>query len=308
MTRSRPCGSAQGRKGHSVGSSNDGPGNPYGILGIVAVGCPNCGAPVRAIHRTLAKGNPGRFVYHETCNRCGTTVTIQRTASTEMMGGEFPLSWVSKDGRWGIIGYEPLTVRWDGHVIGCLALFCADDDSRFSVYLRDDGTLIYGVNDDERDVYPSDVLTQIDREMRKIGGWPQTRHGFGSPNKGGVPSRSARPSIDIEVLATDLAVWMEDFDPYEFRDAYDSIADAIEDNVVSLGTRAGLGWAIDWLDLEVGPIDYDDDLERRRKDLILRLNRLRDELFMPGKLISRQSKGLPSSGRKAILGGRIRRR
>ena len=137
----------------------------YMIRGTVAVDCPRCGSPILGIHRTMAIGDPGRFVYRETCNRCGSKAIIEEVSSTAMMGGPFPFRWVSKDRRWGIVGYQPMTARWDDHVIGCLGLFCADYDGMFSVYLCDDGTLLYGVNDDEMDVYPVDVLKRIEREL-----------------------------------------------------------------------------------------------------------------------------------------------
>lgn len=159
----------------------------YTIRGSPAVDCPRCGSPILGIHRTLSIGNPGRFVYRETCKGCGYKATIEEVASTEMMDGPFPLVWVSRSRRWGIIGYEPLTVRWDDRVIGCLCLFYADDDGMFTVYLCDDGTLLYGINDDEMDVYPVDVLQRIRCELTGRSpyvGYSQRSIGSGARTKG----------------------------------------------------------------------------------------------------------------------------
>lgn len=46
--------------------------------------------------------------------------------------------------------------------------------------------------------------------------------------------------IDIEKLAHDLTKLAEDFDPYEFRDAYDTFDDGYNDVLKSLSSTEGV--------------------------------------------------------------------
>lgn len=81
-----------------------------------------------------------------------------------------------------------------------------------------------------------------------------------------------RPS-KLEALAWDLAAFGMDYDAYEFRDSYDSLeeAAAIFQSQLSRGDVDGFISSL----LDFGEIDYDPRLERRRKDLLSRLRRLR---------------------------------
>lgn len=76
----------------------------------------------------------------------------------------------------------------------------------------------------------------------------------------------------LESLAWDLAAFEKDFDDYEFRDNFGSLEEAASAYLALLrsGDTAGFLSTLSG----IGVIDYDSDLERRRRDLISRVGRL----------------------------------
>ena len=87
---------------------------------------------------------------------------------------------------------------------------------------------------------------------------------------------TATKKPNLERLANDMVAFLEVFVPYEFRDGY-GIDDegheaAYNDAMDTILTRSRLKTAIDYLEGE--PIDYDEDLERRRRSLVRRMKTL----------------------------------
>ena len=87
---------------------------------------------------------------------------------------------------------------------------------------------------------------------------------------------TATKKPNLERLANDMVSFLEDSDPYEFRDGYGIDVEgheaAYNDAMDTILTRSRLKTAIDYLEEE--PIDYDDDLERRRRSLVRRMRTL----------------------------------
>lgn len=87
---------------------------------------------------------------------------------------------------------------------------------------------------------------------------------------------TATKKPNLERLANDMVSFLEDFDPYEFRDGYGIDVEgheaAYNDAMDTILTRSRLKTAIDYLEEE--PIDNDDDLERRRRSLVRRMRAL----------------------------------
>lgn len=85
-----------------------------------------------------------------------------------------------------------------------------------------------------------------------------------------------KPSV--ERLARDMVSFSMDLDPYEFWDQYGNGVEgretAYEDAMDTLLTRSRLRAAVDHL--KEGPIDYDEDLERRRQSIVRRMRALLD--------------------------------
>ena len=83
-----------------------------------------------------------------------------------------------------------------------------------------------------------------------------------------------KPSV--ERLARDMVSFSYDLDPYEFRDQYGSGVEgreaAYDDALGTLTTRSRLKATVAYLDEE--PIDYDDDLESRRRSIVRRMRAL----------------------------------
>ncbi len=71
-------------------------------------------------------------------------------------------------------------------------------------------------------------------------------------------------------LFYDIVSVLYDYDPYEFRDQYDSIEEAYDETKRMLSSKSGAQSLVDFLD-SIGPIDYDNGLEQRRKRCIVRI-------------------------------------
>lgn len=90
-----------------------------------------------------------------------------------------------------------------------------------------------------------------------------------------VPKRpKASKNIGHSDLVWDLCQFFFDYDTYEFRDLYGDMETAVAVEGPVLSTKHGREVAIAFLEDEVDEIDYDDDLEKRRKSLIRRLKAL----------------------------------
>lgn len=85
-----------------------------------------------------------------------------------------------------------------------------------------------------------------------------------------------KPSV--ERLARDMVSFSMDLDPYEFWDQFGDGAEgreaAYDDAMNTILTRTRLKAAIDYL--EEDPIDYDDDLEKRRQSIVRRMRSILD--------------------------------
>ena len=94
-----------------------------------------------------------------------------------------------------------------------------------------------------------------------------------------------KPSI--ERLARDMVSFSYDLDPYEFRDQYGQSVEgrdaAYDDALATLTTKSRLRAAVAYL--EEDPIDYDDDLESRRRSIVRRMRALLEAQPPAGKSV-----------------------
>ena len=83
-------------------------------------------------------------------------------------------------------------------------------------------------------------------------------------------SKNSKPSQ----LAWDMAAFARDYDPYEFGDQYGDMETAAAMEEQGIRTKSGAKAAIAYLEDEVGEIDYDPDLEKKRESLVRMLKAL----------------------------------
>ena len=210
----------------------------------------------------------------------------------------YKLLWTSENGKWRY--YEGAIVPYNPNDRSAMVASVRVVGPDYDTVVGIDGT--GRITDYGRGTVPKYVMSKIttslqfrlDRERMRAK--PKTSPNRKPKKKVSRSSKQLPGPSDYMRLVMDFTSFTYDYDPYEFKDAYDSIDDAIDEDAASLRTKSGLDWAIEWLDDEVGPIDYDNDLEQRRKNLLVRLNRLRDETILAGKKSSGQLK--PKGGQK----------
>ena len=114
-----------------------------------------------------------------------------------------------------------------------------------------------------------------------------------------VRSASVRSDSEISKLAADLVDWYYDFDTYGFKDAYDAWEDAYDETLAVLSDHESIRGAVGMLE-GADDIDYDDDLEARRRDLLRRIRKLEG-----GRSASARSGSKPGSptGRRSKPAG-----
>lgn len=106
-----------------------------------------------------------------------------------------------------------------------------------------------------------------------------------------IRSASVRPDSEISKLAADLVDWYYDFDTYEFKDAFDTWEDAYDQTLTVLSDPESIRGAVGMLE-EADDIDYDEDLEARRKDLLRRIRKLGG-----GRSASKRGSSISTKGR-----------
>lgn len=210
----------------------------------------------------------------------------------------YKLLWTSENGKWRY--YEGAIVPYNPNDRSAMVASVRVVGPDYDTVVGIDGN--GRITDYGRGLVPKYVMSKITTSLQfrldreRVRAKPKTSSNRKPKKKVSRSSKQLSGPSDFMRLVMDFVSFSYDYDPYEFKDAYDSIDEAIDQGAASLRSKSGLQWAIDWLDDEVGPIDYDNDLEQRRKNLLVRLNRLRDETILAGKKSSGQLK--PGGGQK----------
>lgn len=223
----------------------------------------------------------------------------RKSSATKSDPSGYKLLWTSENGKWRY--YEGTIVPYNPNnrtaMVASVRVVGPDYDT--VVGINGNGK----ITDYGRGTIPKYVMAKITTSLQFRLDRERVRDkSKASPNRKPKRKKASRSSkqmpgpSDFMRLVMDFVSFAYDYDTYEFKDAYDSIDDAIDESAASLRSKSGLDWAIEWLDGEVGPIDYDNGLEQRRRNLLVRLNRLRDETILAGKKSSSQSK--PKGGQK----------
>ncbi len=90
----------------------------------------------------------------------------------------------------------------------------------------------------------------IDSSSREVtedlGRGGEIRRGISTESSGKIEEKTAgKELVDISKLAEEMATFMDDLDPYEFRDCYDSFEDSVEEFTNIISTRDGIESILD---------------------------------------------------------------
>ena len=222
--------------------------------------CPRCGS------REWSPGShwysPGRSEVTYTCwhesrgKECGFRVRIVDDVPT--------LAWVSPNQQWLIYDDEPV--------------FEPDPDNDYStaaVVEVSDGWNAgkVSISVGGKVTYDEWVLYSVPKYVRERAESMLNRKWKSIVGSKPVRSASVRSVSEISKLAADLVDWYYDFDTYGFKDAYDTWEDAYAETLKVLSDPESIRDAVGMLE-EADDIDYDDDLEARRKGLLRRIRKL----------------------------------